>query len=75
VAHAQALAKIERGHARDVADVERLLDRGLLGAQRLRELSEAFEPGLYRYPAVDPGSFRRRLETALARRGGGSRDA
>jgi hypothetical protein len=71
--YAQALAKIERGHAQDVADVEQLLDRGLVVPERLRELFEAIEPGLYRYPAVDPGSFRRRLQAVFTRRGGPGR--
>ena len=28
--YAQALAKVERGHARDLADVEAMLERGLV---------------------------------------------
>jgi hypothetical protein len=66
--YAQALAKIERGHAKDLADVEQLIARGLVEPGRLRELYEAIEPQLHRYPAIDPPSFRRRLEEILARR-------
>jgi hypothetical protein len=66
--HAQALAKIERGHAKDLADVRELIARGLVEPERLRELFGAIEPGLHRYPAVDPRSFRRRLEQALGSR-------
>ena len=66
--YAQALAKIERGHAQDSADVAAMLDRGLVQPQRLRELFEDIEPLLYRYPAIDPKSFRRALETALSER-------
>ncbi len=66
--YAQALAKIERGHAKDLGDVEELLARGLVQPERLRELHAAIEPQLHRYPAIDPPSFRRRLEEALARR-------
>jgi hypothetical protein len=65
---AQALAKIERGHAKDVGDVHELMTRGLVERGRLRELYEAIEPRLHRYPAIDPASFRRRLEEILARR-------
>jgi hypothetical protein len=70
--YAQALAKIERGHAKDLGDVAQLLDRGLVEPQRLRELFAAIAPRLHRYPAVDPASFRRRLDDVLrpkARRG------
>jgi hypothetical protein len=66
--YAQALAKIERGHAKDLTDVEQLIARGLVEPGRLRELYEAIEPQLHRYPAIDPPSFRRRLEEILARR-------
>ncbi len=57
----QALAKLERGHDKDVADVEALVARGLVQPARLRELFEAIEPRLVRYPAIDPPTFRRRL--------------
>jgi hypothetical protein len=67
--YAQALAKIERGHAKDIADVEQLIARGLVEPGRLRELHAAIETRLHRYPAIDPPSFRRRLEEALAGRG------
>ena len=66
--YAQALAKIERGHAKDLGDVAELLARGLVEPDRLRELFEAIEPRLHRYPAVDPASFRRRLDEVLRRR-------
>jgi hypothetical protein len=63
--YSQALAKIERGHAKDRADVAELLARGLVEPQRLRELFEAVVPRLHRYPAIDPASFRKRLDEAL----------
>jgi hypothetical protein len=63
--YAQALAKIERGHAQDLADVDELLARGLVEPARLRELFDAIEPRLYLYPAVEPRSFRRALEERL----------
>lgn len=64
---AQALSKIERDHATDRVDVEELLSRGLADPERLRELFDAIQPELYRYPAIDPASFGRSLEAALAR--------
>jgi hypothetical protein len=63
--YAQALAKIERGHAKDLADVAQLIDRGFVEPERLRGLFEAIESRLHRYPAVDPPSFRKRLDDAL----------
>jgi len=62
---AQALAKIERGHARDLADVNEMLARGLVDRERLRQEFAAVEPHLYRYPAIDPSAFRRALTAAL----------
>jgi hypothetical protein len=60
--YAQALAKIHRGHEKDLADARALLEQGLVEPNRLRELFAAIEPQLYRYPAVDPASFRRAVE-------------
>ena len=42
-----------------------MLGRGLVDPQRLRELFAQIEPELYRYPALDPASFRRAVEEAL----------
>ena len=67
--YAQALAKIERGHVQDRADVTKMLDDGLVDPIKLRELFEAITPQLYRYPAVDPTDLSRALDEALARRG------
>lgn len=59
---AQALAKIERSHAQDVEDVREMIARGLVDAARVWRDFEAIEPELYRYPAVDPRSFRHAVE-------------
>lgn len=61
--YGQVLAKLERGHTKDMADVEQLVARGHVEPERLRELFAAIEPELHRYPAVDPRSFRKRLES------------
>ena len=63
---AQALSKIERGHLRDLADVQAMLARGLVTPDGLRTQFDQIEPELYRYPAVDPASFRKALDTVLA---------
>jgi hypothetical protein len=64
--YSQALSKIERGFAHDLADVKAMLDGGLVDPGQLAELYEAIEPDLYRYPAIDPTAFRRKLENALS---------
>jgi hypothetical protein len=57
--YAQALAKLERGHAKDTQDVAAMIERGLVGCPRLRELFDAIEPSLYRFPSLDPRLLRR----------------
>jgi len=64
--YAQALAKIERGHSQDVGDVREMLRRRLVEPDRLLELFGRIEPVLFRYPAIDPASFRRAVEAAVA---------
>jgi hypothetical protein len=63
--YSQALSKIERGFEQDLADVRRMIEGALVEPGRLRELFEAIEPELYRYPAIDPPSFRHKLDAAL----------
>lgn len=57
--YAQALSKIERGHAQDIADVRELVRSGLVDPERAVAYFESIEADLYRYPAIDPASFRR----------------
>jgi hypothetical protein len=59
---AQALAKIERGHTRDLADVQAMLEHGLISAGDVRRMFDRMEPDLYRFPAIDPESFRRAVD-------------
>jgi uncharacterized nucleotidyltransferase DUF6036 len=68
--YGQAISKIERGHAQDVADVRTMFERGLIEPDELLRLFAAIEPELYRYPAVDPKSLRRKIEAALQSRAG-----
>jgi hypothetical protein len=58
---AQALSKIERGHAQDLADVREMIERGLVDREHLQREFEAIRPQLYRYPAIDPDAFARAL--------------
>jgi hypothetical protein len=66
--YAQALAKIERGHDQDVEDVHEMLARNLVDRRGLAEYFQAIAPRLYRYPAIDAGTF----ADAVARFTGGS---
>jgi hypothetical protein len=65
--YAQALAKIERGHAQDRGDVTQMLRSGLVAPERLRDLLSAIESRLHRYPALDPGRLRRAVEETLSK--------
>jgi hypothetical protein len=62
---AQALSKIERGHTQDMEDVREMLARGLVDRDGLLMYFEAIAPALYRYPALDPGSFRQAVLEAV----------
>jgi len=62
---AQALAKIERGHAQDLQDVAEFLGRGLVDRLEVEAYFAAIQPELYRYPAIDPPAFRDRVKRAL----------
>ncbi|MEX2105500.1 MAG: DUF6036 family nucleotidyltransferase [Solirubrobacterales bacterium] len=59
---AQALAKSERGHAQDLLDVKELIASGLVDPAEALTQFESIEPELYRFPAIDPASFRRSVE-------------
>jgi hypothetical protein len=65
---AQALAKIERGHAQDHDDVRSLLREGLVERQQLLDYFDVIAPQMYRFPAIDLATFRDRLGRALSTR-------
>lgn len=56
---AQALSKAERGHSQDIQDVREMITNGLVDPAEALSQFEAIEPDLYRFPAIDPGSFRK----------------
>lgn len=56
--YSQALAKIERGHERDHADVCAMVSLGLIDKPKLLEYFSSVEKELIRYPAIDPKTFR-----------------
>jgi hypothetical protein len=59
--YAQALSKLLRSHERDLSDLRDFLRYGLIEPRRLREMFEAIEPQLLRYPAIDAATFRGRV--------------
>ena len=66
--YAQALAKLERGHERDLADVASMIEAGLVKRDQLGELFVRIEPGLIRYPAIDARNFRRSVDELIGKR-------
>lgn len=64
--YAQALGKIERGHAQDLEDVAALHRLELIEPDELLRLFAAIATQLVRYPAIDPPIFRRQVERAAA---------
>lgn len=65
--YSQCLAKIERALKKDLLDAQQMMDTGLVDPARLRELFDAIEPDLKRYPAIHPPAFRAAVEAFLAR--------
>lgn len=63
--YAQALAKIERGHARDLADAAAMVRTGGVDPQRLAELFAAIEPALLRFPGISADAFRAKIARFL----------
>lgn len=63
--YAQVLAKIERRHHQDIADVNNFISRQLVEANRLLELFTAIESQLHRYPQLDAKSFRQAVEQVV----------
>lgn len=64
--YAQALAKLERGHDSDLSDVRQLFRAELINPQKLMDLFSQIEDQLFRYPAINPSSFRRAVEVAIS---------
>ncbi|MGQ0568856.1 MAG: DUF6036 family nucleotidyltransferase [Armatimonadota bacterium] len=60
--YAQALAKVERGHSQDLDDLREMIHRGLIDPSDALQYFSAIEPSLYRFPALDPASFRRAVQ-------------
>lgn len=59
---AQALSKVERGHEQDIRDVQEMVAVGLVNPAEALIQFKALEAELYRFPAIDPVSFRKAVE-------------
>jgi hypothetical protein len=68
--YSQVLSKLERAFDQDLEDARAMVASGLVDPSRAKELFEVIEPELYRFPAIDPASFRARVERELGRRPG-----
>jgi hypothetical protein len=64
--YSQVLAKLERGHAKDLLDVRAMKERGWVDPKRLLAYFEEIEPHLYEFPAIDPKAFRRAVEAFVS---------
>ncbi len=64
---AQALSKAERGHDQDIRDVHAMIAHGLVNPAEALIQFEAIERELYRFPAIDPGSFRKAVEDLFSK--------
>jgi hypothetical protein len=57
----QALAKLERGYARDLDDVRAMVDRRLVSVNELVTRFEEIRSGMGRYPAIDAEAFEKKV--------------
>jgi len=64
--YSQTLSKLERGFELDLEDVQSMVRSGQVEPTKLRELFDAVEPELYRFPAVDPSGLRAAVESLAA---------
>jgi len=60
--YAQALSKLERGYEKDILDVQSMLAAERIETGEILRLFNQIEPDLFRYPAIDPPTFRRAVE-------------
>jgi Nucleotidyltransferase of unknown function (DUF6036) len=64
---AQALSKAERGHEQDIRDVQEMVAARLVNPADALIQFETIEPELYRFPAIDPVSFRTAVDDLFSR--------
>lgn len=60
--YSQALAKLERGHERDMLDVRAFVEEGLVDRQKLRDFFEDIRPSLKKFPAIEEMEFAKSVQ-------------
>jgi hypothetical protein len=60
--YSQVLAKLERGHERDMNDVFEFKKQRLVDPKKLLELFTQIRPQLKKFPAIDELSFTKTVE-------------
>lgn len=55
--YSQALAKIERGHKRDLLDVERMVEGGLIVRSEVGAYFQKIVPEILKYPSINQTAF------------------
>ena len=63
----QALAKLHRGHRLDLEDPRAMVRLGLVDGEEIRSAFDTIQPQLFRFPNIDPASFRRAVDAFLSR--------
>ena len=63
--YSQALAKLERGHQKDLKDVSAMLKENLVKPDQLIHFFQKIKPALIRYPALDPDDFEKSIHHFL----------
>lgn len=67
--YSQSLAKLERGHPRDLGDVRAMRKAGKIELTQLRGLFQQIEPFLLRFPAIEPSTFGASVDAFCAEKG------
>jgi hypothetical protein len=65
--YSQALSKLERGHRKDLIDVDTMVAQELVNPKTLLALFEQVAGELYRYPAIDAPTLRAAVERFASR--------
>jgi len=60
--YTQALSKIERGHVRDIKDVEAMIANGYINPKMLCLYYQEVEPRLIQYPSIHVSEFKKKME-------------
>jgi hypothetical protein len=63
--YSQALSKLERGYAQDLADVRSLVENGKINVEELGRLAESIGPDFVRYPSVNLERFAQKVKEFL----------